>query len=181
MTFYNNTTQTSDATNALFSEYWDPKKLAFSLRMTVSYLRSCAGKHESMATRSRANAKRCNRIANDLEQIGDHNPELVRYRNALCELDLKQLKAFQLILIDYQARIGSEFVPTSTNHYLGDLTAMIFALEAMDEPLCLAGVGGGFAPRFSARPFFEHMDSLTPELEFEQMTETDEDSIRCAS
>ncbi|MBU2534496.1 MAG: hypothetical protein KKB37_17285 [Alphaproteobacteria bacterium] len=170
MTSHDNTTQTADATNALFSEYWDPKKLAFSLRMTISYLRSCAGKHESMETRSRANAKRCNRIAKDLEQISDHNAALVRYRDALCELDLKQLKAFQLILIDYQARIGSEFVPTSTSHYLADLTAMIFALEAMDEPLCLAGVGGGFAPRFSMRPIIDSMDSVT-RAKFEQMTE----------
>lgn len=38
-------------------------------------------------------------------------------------------------------------MPVSTNHYLADLTAIIFALAAIEDPACLLGVGTGFAPR----------------------------------
>ncbi|MFC3322635.1 hypothetical protein [Mesorhizobium cantuariense] len=121
--------------------------------MTASYLEHCAEKHNAIgeAARSYGRARqRCERIANDLRSLKESNPALVRYRNVFYNLDAAQIEAFARIIIDYQARIGDGFVPVSTNHYLADLTAIAFTLEAIEDPTCLVGVGAGFGPRFKS-------------------------------
>ncbi|MES0167829.1 hypothetical protein NKJ87_17845 [Mesorhizobium sp. M0027] len=154
MPIKNTTAATRAATPDLYRRFDGPNALAKSLERTVSYLEHCAEKHNVIgeAARSYALAKqRCERIANDLRSLKGSNPALVRYRNAFYNLDAVQIEAFSRIIIDYQARIGDGFVPVSTNHYLADLTAIAFTLEAIQDPACLIGVGAGFGPRFRMR------------------------------
>ncbi|SOC92573.1 hypothetical protein SAMN05216358_2729 [Rhizobium sp. AN5] len=137
------------ATIDRYSVFYDPTALAVSLKASASYIEHCAEKHNVPLAerRLRESVKRCESIASDMERLKDSNPALIRYRNALGDLDTVQIEAFARIVIDYQARIGSGFVPVSTNHYLADLTAMIFAVAAIDTPVCMGGVGTGFGPR----------------------------------
>jgi len=129
----------------------DRSALADSLDASAGYLEACAEKHGATGAAARyyEKAKRtCESIAADLRNLKENSPALSRYRNALYELDDVQLEAFARIKIDYQARIGGDFAPVTTNHFLAELTAMAFALGAIVEPACLNGVGTGFAPRF---------------------------------
>lgn len=142
------------ATTDLYRAYGNPQVLADLLKGSAGYLQLCADKHNATGPKLRFYTdavRRCERISGEMERLKDNNLALIRYRNALYDLDAPQIEAFARIIIDYQARIGSEFVPVSTNHYLADLTAIIFALAAIENPACLIGVGTGFAPRHRQR------------------------------
>ncbi|MGX8007814.1 hypothetical protein ACVDG8_001790 [Mesorhizobium sp. ORM8.1] len=129
----------------------DASHLADSLEKTVSYLEHSAEKHNAIAETARGYARatqRSERIASDLRSLDENNPALMRYRSVYNNLDAAQIEAFSRIIVDYQARIGEGFVPVSTNDYLADLTSIAFTLEAIQDPACLVGVGGGLVPRF---------------------------------
>jgi len=143
-------TQAPAEITALYRQFGDPKALAESMEWSASYLENCASKHGPSPYYSRS-IETCRRISRDLHSLKERNPALVRYRNVLYSLDEAQIDAFAGIIIDYQARIGGEFVPVSTNQYLADLTAMAFALAAIDEPTCMGGVGMGLGPRYKWR------------------------------
>lgn len=133
----------------LYNKLGDPVGLSKSLEASASYLESCAEKHTAPTDlRYYANGVRaCERIAGELRVMKSNNVALRRYRNVVLSLDEAQIAAFAKVAIDYQARLGSQFIPTSAIRYLADLTAIAFALEALEGPTCLIGVGGGLVPR----------------------------------
>lgn len=150
MSIENNTSQAPAATPTPFVGLDTAKALAASLDFSASYLDSCVEKHKISGLEARIYAtgrKTCERLAREIAELSETAPGFTRYRNALYGLDEAQLEAFHRIKIDYQARIGSYFKPATATHYFADLTMLIFALEAIDSPECLLGVGNGFSPR----------------------------------
>ncbi|WP_296085423.1 hypothetical protein [uncultured Agrobacterium sp.] len=147
----NNTSQAFAATPTPLSGLDTAKALAGSLNFTASYLDSCVEKHKISGSEARiyvTGRQTCERLASEIAELSETAPGFVRYRNALYGLDEAQLEAFRRIKIDYQARIGGYFKPTTATRFFADLTMLIFALEAIDSPDCMLGVGTGFAPRF---------------------------------
>lgn len=146
----NNTSLAPAATTSPFLGLDAAKALTASLNMSASYLNACVEKHGISGSEVRIYSKgekTCERLAREIAELGEMQPGFIRYRNALYGLDAAQVETFHRIKIDYQARIGSYFNPATATHYFADLTVLIFALEAIDNPECLLGVGTGFSQR----------------------------------
>jgi hypothetical protein len=144
------TSEITTATATAANDCGALENLAASLEATAGYLESCAERHSVtgvQAARYQRAVASCQRIASDMRNLKDDNPALIHFRSIVSALNQKQLRAFARIKIDYQARIGSEFMPTTTNRFLSELSALAFALEAIHEPACVIGVGVGFGPR----------------------------------
>ncbi len=144
------TSEITTATATAANDFGAIEDLAASLEATAGYLESCAERHSVTGVRAehyRSAVASCQRIASDMRNLTEDNPALIRFRSMVSALYEKQLRAFARIKIDYQARIGSNFRPATTDCFLSELSALAFALEAIHEPACVIGVGIGFGPR----------------------------------
>ncbi|MPR61240.1 hypothetical protein D7027_05320 [Ochrobactrum intermedium] len=124
--------------------------LVNSLGMTVSYIEGCKLKHGETgedADDYEVIITACKSIATDLKILGENSGSFRRYKQAIADLDDKQIEVFYRTKIDYQARLDLVFYTTSARQYLRDLTIMAFAVSGIHKPKTLLGVGSGLNER----------------------------------
>ena len=133
----------------------DRKILAESVEASASYLESCGHKHGDLQ-RYTTDINMLRALAAGLRGMRANRASFRRYVEAIKALDATQYGVFEAIKIDYQCRIGSEFMPASGDEFLAQLTVMAFAVGRIEAPTPFFGVGQGFRPLHSNALFQSH-------------------------